>query len=440
MHETLEEEIRRVLAGMDNQNNQEPETEPPATTEREQEPAKNLHIHYFPDAIVILKEEEQAQVVDSVPVIPQKVSFIPAYAICSFYLFIILSCIALQVYGLLNPPIATVTIIPKSQTVTLTGTVQLGRLLNPITISQSATTPTTGHGHQPAEQARGYITFYNGLFTSQTVAAGTILTGADAVQIITNQDAVIPAANPPSFGYAIVSAHALYPGVSGNISAYDMNEACCATAIKAVNASSFRGGQDERNFQTVAKRDMNAVSSTLKPEVSQSMSGALQGQVKAGEQLQILPCNPIVTADHQIGQEAREVKATVSETCSAVVYNGQELRAKVTALLTHQALSKIGIGYSLFGEVQVTVTQAIATHTPPVVFLSFQAKGTWIYGLSYKAQEHIKALLAGKTKQQALHLLASLPGIERVSIAWSDDTKLPKNIYDIHLHMLVQNF
>src|SRR2546430_5254510 len=106
MHETLEDEVRRVVAGMDNQEHQEPETEIPGTTEQEPEPAKNLHIHYFPDAIVILKEEEPEaeQIVDSTPVIPQKISVIPAYTICLFYLMLILSTLAFQAYEILNPP------------------------------------------------------------------------------------------------------------------------------------------------------------------------------------------------------------------------------------------------------------------------------------------------------------------------------------------------
>src|SRR5439155_15531250 len=114
------------------------------------------------------------------------------------------------------------------------------------------------------------------------------------------------------------SAHALYPGSSGNISAYDINEACCATAIKAINATSFRGGQDERNFQTVAKNDITRVATPLKSTVMQSMRGALQGQVQPQEQLFILPCTPTVISDHSIGAEATQVKVTISETCSAV--------------------------------------------------------------------------------------------------------------------------
>jgi hypothetical protein len=97
----------------------------------------------------------------------------------------------------------------------------------------------------------------------------------------------------------------------------------------------------------------------------------------------------------------------------------------------------IGTGYSLFGEVQVTVTQTTITPTPPAVFLSFHALGTWVYALNNREQQGMKSLITGKTKQEALHLLASLPGIEHASISWGDDTRLPQNVQNIHLHILV---
>ena len=81
MTSSLEDEIQRIVANMDEQHNNQ-EQEPPETTDQAQKPDETIHIHYFPDAIVILKEDEHtAQVVDSIPVIPQKISFLPAYAI-----------------------------------------------------------------------------------------------------------------------------------------------------------------------------------------------------------------------------------------------------------------------------------------------------------------------------------------------------------------------
>src|SRR5206468_3989837 len=110
--------------------------------------------------------------------------------------------------------------------------------------------------------------------------------------------------------------------------------------------------------------------------------------------------------------EATTVKVTVSQTCSAVVYSSRTLAEKATALLTSHALQTTGAGYSLFGSVHVWVKQTIESSPPhPLVFLSFQARGTWIYGISPTTQENIKKLIAGKTTQKTQNLLASLPGV-----------------------------
>jgi hypothetical protein len=437
MTNSLEDEVKRIVASMDNeQNSQEqgiPETGIPGNETTEE----------IQDIYVLIvreheEEEEIPQVVDSVPIIPQKISFMPAYAICSFYLFLIFSCIAFQLYMILNPPIATVTIIPKSQTVMLTGTLQLGRLLNPITLSQSQVTSTTGKGHQDARSATGFITFYNGQFQSVTIAAGTILTGADAIQIVTDQDAIIPPGNPPNYGQVTVSAHAINPGVRGNIPAYDISQACCSSAVLAKNPQPFTGGQDKRDFSTVSTKDIHMLSTSLKTAVMQSMSAALLSQLRSPEQLFILPCTPTVTSDHSIGAEATQVKVTVSQTCISVAYNNQELETKVTAFLTTQALHMTGAGYSLFGNVHVSMKQASVTNTPhTLVFLSFHASGTWIYGISQKAQEQIKRLIAGRTRQDAETLLSTLPGVEQAKISWGDDTRLPKNSGYIHISLFV---
>ena len=71
-----------------------------------------------------------------------------------------------------------------------------------------------------------------------------------------------------------------------------------------------------------------------------------------------LPCTPTVTADHRPGDEATQVKVTMSETCSAVAYNQDALQAKVADLLNRQAEKKLGSGYSLLESPQITVTGA----------------------------------------------------------------------------------
>jgi hypothetical protein len=330
----------------------------------------------------------------------------------------------------------TVTVLAKSQTVSLTGMLQLGRLLNPIIASQSTMATTTGKGHQDSKQAAGLITFYNGQFQSVAVPAGTILTASDGVQITTDKSALLPAGNPPAYGQTTVSAHAIIPGRGGNIAAYTVSIACCAPSVLAKNTQGFIGGQDERDFHTVTQSDIDHAATPMKPILAQSVSGALHGQLTNSEALKTLPCAPTVQSDHQEGQEAREVKVTVAETCSAVAYNNAALQAQATALLTTRATQQVGAGYTLVGAIHVTLRQATVSHTTPT--LVFSCQGVWMYGRTNAQQQLIKNLIAGKTKQQALDALAHLPGIQRARIGDVDDNaKLPRNPGLIHLIILV---
>jgi hypothetical protein len=437
MEQTVTEESTSLIPFMD-----ENDTHEEHTVGDGGEQVETYHVYPVPGGMVILKEDERKsdQDIDNGEVLPP----LPA---SSLVLAVITACVAtlsvllpliLQLYLICYPPIATVTLVPKSQEVTLTGTVQLGRLIAPLTISQSQTVPTTGKGHQDAKEAHGAITLYNGQLQSVTVAAGTVFTASNGAQAITEQEATIPAATPPIEGQATITAHAVTSGLSGNIPAKSIHAACCALSVLAVNLTSFTGGQNERNFQTVRTADIAHIATPLKTAVAQSMRGALQGQVQASEQLQMLPCTPTVRSDHQIGQEAPTITVTVSETCSAAAYNTADLDRKATGLLTRQAGTMPGSAYSLIGNIQVRITKATIMHTPaPLVFLSFQVSGTWMYALSQGTQQQIKTLIAGKTKQEAVRLFAKLAGIESVAISWGGESRLPKNTGYIHITIIV---
>jgi hypothetical protein len=431
------DEVKSILASIDEPDKDSQEQRTPDASDTSQ-PIQEVDVYIEPDRITFIpKTKPQEHIIESTPAppAPQKPAYLHIYILSFTYVFLLLSILILQLWLVFHPPIATITLVARSQTVTLTGTLQLGRVIAPITLSQSATAPTTGKGHQPARSAVGTITFYNGLFTSQTIQAGTILTGSDGVEIIIDQDAFIPAANPPSLGYATVSTHAIHAGSNGNIPAYDINQGCCATAIKVVNTTSFTGGQDARDFRTVTKNDIHTVSTLLKTTLAQGVIGALQAQLKNGEALKANPCSPTVTPDHQVGAEATQVKVTVSLTCSAIAYNSQELTSKVTALLADQAIRTLGTGYSLLGEIHITVTQA--TTQKQAVVLAFSGSGTWVYALTAQDQEHVKILIAGKSKQEALELLQGVPGIERASITWEGKHNLPTDTRNIHINIFV---
>ena len=67
--------------------------------------------------MLIVREREEAEdatfTVESTPLPSQKTSLLPAYTICGIYLMCILATCAFQVYCMLNPPVATITILPK---------------------------------------------------------------------------------------------------------------------------------------------------------------------------------------------------------------------------------------------------------------------------------------------------------------------------------------
>ncbi len=250
------EEVTKLLASLDGQ---QENTEPhPATPIPDtQEPIQDVYIQYI--FIEREEEEDEQDIIDStltetepdtnVPFTPPPQPLTKTQArdeqtskhvglfMMSLLVFLCLTSIALQLHFILNPPIATIILIPKSQTISLNVTVRLGRVIPPTTLSQEKTVPTTGHGHQDARAATGTVTFYNGSNTPQTVTAGTVFTGNDGIQVATDTDATIPAANPPVFGQATVPAHALTANAKGNIQAKPMISTLLSQAILPLKIS-----------------------------------------------------------------------------------------------------------------------------------------------------------------------------------------------------------
>src|SRR5712691_3470932 len=75
--------------------------------------------------------------------------------------------------ALLTYPTVTIDVVPVTRSVTLTTPLALPtRTLAPVTLSKAEAAPTTGRGHQDSRAATGILTFYNGLFTAQTVPVG----------------------------------------------------------------------------------------------------------------------------------------------------------------------------------------------------------------------------------------------------------------------------
>jgi hypothetical protein len=365
---------------------------------------------------------------------------------------LLLTMIAFQALLPFLTPIPTITLIPVVRDLSTTAAMMAmsgtptgahipARLLPSLTLIQTTTAMATGKGHQDAEAAMGTITFYNGLFTSQMIAAGTTLTGSDGVQVVTDQLAVIPAAlatTPPTYGQVTVSAHALEPGTQGNIRVRDINQACCLSSVLAQNTAAFQGGQHEQDYTVVTREDIDYGVAKLTTTLMQSAHAAFTTQLTSNEALVAPACTRTVTTDHRAGAEAATVTVAVSEHCAAIAYNAAALQGQARQVLSRELAQQDGTHYRLVDAVQVSVLYArIIDQKREVARMTVHIEGTCMYQFSQQEFQRIRQLIAGKTSSLAVRVLLGLPGIQRATIEGVEENRsLPKDSSRIQVRIL----
>jgi len=182
---------------------------------------------------------------------------------------------------------------------------------------------------------KGAITFFNGLLTAQTIAAGTVLTAPSGVQVVTERAAFIPAGNPPVYGEVTVPAHTLLPGPQGNLRSGAIHQACCAPSVAAENLAPFTGGQDARDDTVVTRADLDTAATTLKTGLDTAAQAALQSQVNGEEALLSPPCGTLITSDHHAGDVATNLQVTVTAICRGLGYPRNAVDRPARQALAH---------------------------------------------------------------------------------------------------------
>ncbi|MHB8599467.1 MAG: baseplate J/gp47 family protein [Ktedonobacteraceae bacterium] len=343
-------------------------------------------------------------------------------------------------------PSATVTIVPASQTVTgnfailaVTGTPNSSqrevqaRELSYTTPVQSKTVNATGQGHIPATQAKGSLTFFNALGSTQTVGAGTVFT-VNGVQIVNSVPAVIPGANPPTEGSTTVAAHAVNTGTSGNVGAYALSlQPCCATGISVENTVAFTGGQNQQDFTIVQQSDIDNVANPLVNPTEQSALTSLKGQRHANEQLVGQPkCAPNVNANPSVGSKSQTVTVSVSAACSGEVYDHTGAIAMAVTSLQNQASKVPGANYKLVGQIVPTITQLAVVDNKGTVSMVIKAEGIWEYNFGKTQEAQLAQKIAGKSQQAAQAILAEQEGVGKIVSITPSGSTLPTDPTQIH--------
>jgi hypothetical protein len=303
------------------------------------------------------------------------------------------------------------------------------RLVSSTTPVLVASGPATGTAHVPATSARGTLTFYNAATYPQTIAAGTMLTGADGMQVVTDTPAPIPAGNPPLFGVVTVSAYAALAGFRGNRAALDIDGLCCVAGVAVKNTASFSGGQDAQTYPTVRPADIDGLARPLIDTLTQSATRGVRSQVRPQEWMVTIPaCVPAIKADHAVGSRATEVTVTVKVACQSEVYDQHAARRLAAISFMQEVSAALGANYAQEGQLTTTIIGVMVTDTKRgTLVLSTEAVGVWVYQWNQARLQALVRRIAGARKQDVLVRLLREEGVQSVSIhlAGSERVMLP---------------
>jgi hypothetical protein len=153
-------------------------------------------------------------------------------------------------------------------------------------------------------------------------------------------------------------------------------------------------------------------------------------QLVSGEALIAPTCVLKTATDHNIGEEASQVQVSLSETCQAGAYNTNDLQQMVSHLVSQEAQQRYGTGYSLTGDMRITLAStALTTTSQQIATINVNAASTWVYQFGKRQQEQISNQIAGKGRGEAITMLSHTEGIQQatVTIAGGYNDTLPSD-------------
>jgi len=388
-----------------------------------------------------------------IPTLPPRKRHVPLRLWLPAVLLLILAVLGAAVYAvdaIWLVARATITVVPATST--MNQSVPIEAVLVSPTASQakvtaytadskheSATHDATGVGHQPSLSGHGTLAFYNLATYQIVISAGMTFTGSDGVQVATDATIVVSAGNPPALGSAFGPAHAVTPGVSGNIGALDVNSALSGSSngIEVKNPAAFSGGQDAQTYPVVSQADIKAAAAPLVTSLTQAAQAALQAKLGPSEQfLTQASCTPTLQANPAAGQAGESVTVAVQVTCQRDAYDRQQVIQLATTRLTVQAAAQLGTAYTLLGHVTTgsILTSAVDERLGHFT-LAVAVSGRWVYQIDRTMLQGLPKLLAGKASSAASALLLSKPGITQATIQLSgwNNGSLPSDFTMIHV-------
>ncbi|HEU0003002.1 MAG TPA: hypothetical protein VFQ36_18970, partial [Ktedonobacteraceae bacterium] len=324
---------------------------------------------------------------------------------------------------------ATVTITPDFQKVSdkfvitaVTGTpdpkaqqVQ-ARILSYTSPSGAGSADATGS--IAGANATGTLTFAN-IGNGVQISGGTLI-GASGVPISFGSF-FLP------FGSVNVQGTAVNQGRNGDIPALDINGSCCNDSNIRVRNDTFGGGRDPVPNSIITQNDITSATNKLISSLTPAAQTSLQQQVRAGEQVvnKSLQCKPnTITADHNVGDQAKSVTVKGTVTCTEEVYDQKAALDVATTALKAEAAKNPGAGYALVGNVVTNVTSATVVNAK-TISLEVAAQGVWVYQFTDAILNSIKNKIAKEPESKALADVQQTPGVKSAEIKISSGTTMP---------------
>jgi hypothetical protein len=140
----------------------------------------------------------------------------------------------------------------------------------------------TGVKTYAATPAHGTLTITNGSVIAQELPKGLLFAGTDGIEVTTDEAVFVPPGSASGYGVAIVSAHTVTRGKSGNIRALDI-DSVEGGSVYIRNLSAFTGGQDATSVKFVTPQDRQIALDAAR--------GYLAGQVSRIRAILENPCS-----------------------------------------------------------------------------------------------------------------------------------------------------
>ncbi len=392
---------------------------------------------YFTKTAVDEREQEPPEVTRKQPTRAKKEPLYFLYYVLILCLFLVLDNVNSVLTSLFTST-ATITIVTSSHEFSTNTVFTIPTSsFRQVSFTETGSVPTTGKGHQNATFARGEVTFYNSLPSPQTIDTGTLLAASDGVQFVIDEAITVPAGSYSGNGQVSVSAHAISPGLAGNIQAGDISGTCCKEYILVRNNAAFSGGQGARDFQFVTSTDMQDVQNSLFSKINGELQKD-QSQVPSSDTLLTpVPCSNNIQSNHRVGDEATSLTVSINQICSIVSYSQKVFQNKLASEVLNRIEDQFGTGYTLL---QAPTTRI--TNTKIQIFqLTFFATSTAIYRLNFSSSRTnaLSNQIAGQSKQNALQVLKRETGVNSISLALTNsDTSLPTDTTNIRFVVIYQ--